>query len=98
MEINLSAIGDCAYRIVVALSLVDFGNLDQAGVSILECINTSFEILVLLRQLGDVFLVNGAETLTSLLVEVAERLADVLELRCNIAGNVAGEFLPLVHF
>lgn len=86
------------YRIVVALGLVDLCDLHEAGVSTLERIDSTFEILVLLGQLGDVLLVYGTEALTSLLVEVAERLADVLELGRDIGGDVVGELLPLVHF
>lgn len=89
--------GFATYRIVVALGFVDFGDLHEAGVSALERIDATFQVLVFLRQLSDVFLVDSTESLTSLLVEVAKSLADVLELRSDIAGDVAGEFLPLIH-
>lgn len=85
--------GSDTHWVVVALGLVDLGDLHDAGVGGLERIDAAFEVLVLLGQLGDVLLVDGAEALASLLVEVAEGLADVLELRSDIAG----ELLPLVH-
>lgn len=90
-----ACVGLCSdtYWVVVALSLVDLGDLHEAGVGGLERIDAAFEVLVLLGQLGDVLLVDGAEALAGLLVEVAKGLANVLELRSDIAG----ELLPLVH-
>lgn len=65
--------------------------------SAFQGIYTTFQVLVLLGELGDVVLVDGTKAFTRLLVEVAKRFANVLKLGCNIAGDVAGEFLPLVH-
>ena len=85
--------GRGTYRVIVALSLVYFGDLHETSVSTLEGINAAFEVLVFLGQLGDVILIDGTKALTSLLVEVAKSLANVLELRCDAAGQL----FPLVH-
>jgi hypothetical protein len=81
------------YRVVIAFGLVNLGNFDEAGMGALKGVDPAFKVLVFLGKLGDIVLVDGAETFAGLLVQIAERLANFLELRRHISGEV----LPLIH-